>query len=75
MSKMFGRKLKVLRAERELSHRELARISGLSNTTICYLEAGMQEPTARTLKKLACGLEVPLEELVEAANSSNAVLN
>ena len=59
----FGRLLRRLRRERELTQGELARRVGLSHGAIGSYEAGHCHPTPQRLPELARALEVSEEEL------------
>ena len=59
------RKLRTERAKAGLTLRELSQRTGLSITTISMIERGEQRPRATMLKRLADGLSVPVEALVE----------
>ncbi len=65
MPQVNGEKLKTLREEKFLSHRELAKNAGVSPTTVLNLEAGnVAEAQRRTIRKLAQALGVDPAELV-----------
>ena len=66
MPNVDGDKLRTMREDRFLSHRELAKIAGVSPTTVLNLETN-PETTAqrRTVRKLAEALGVHPAELVE----------
>lgn len=68
------------RKEHKISQRELARRSGLSNAQISILEFGVNKRTGRkpvpdiiTLKKLADGMGIPLQSLLDQIGSSEFV--
>ena len=61
----IGGRLKQLRDERYLSHRELARLAGVSPTTVLSIEKNETEPQRRTIRKLAAALGVKPYELVD----------
>ena len=68
------------RAEHKISQRELARRSGLSNAQISILEYGVNKQTGRkpvpdiiTMKKLADGMGMPLQDLFEMIGDSEFV--
>ncbi len=61
----LGRKLRLLRAERELSLRSAAHLCGVTKETLSALERGVREPHDPTLAKIAKGYGVPVEELLE----------
>lgn len=66
MPQIDGEQLRALREKQFLSHRELAKIAGVSPTTVLNLEAGkVSEAQRRTIRKLAAALEVDPAELVE----------
>ena len=66
MPNVDGDKLRTMREDRFLSHRELAKLAGVSPTTVLNLETN-PETTAqrRTVRKLAGALGVKPAELVE----------
>lgn len=59
----FGKKLKALREEREMSARALSRKTGLAYSHVLYLESDVKAPGDETLKKLAKALGVTVTEL------------
>ena len=61
----FARRLKRLRAERQMSQADVAKRSGVSREYIARLEVGQQDPTLGTMQKLAKALKVTVGELVE----------
>jgi len=61
----IGSQLKQLRDERFLSHRELARLAGVSPTTVLSIEKNETEPQRRTIRKLASALGVEPSKLIE----------
>jgi len=60
----FGANLARLRRERNLSLNELAERSGMHRTHISYLINGERLARLDTLIKLACGLEVSIDDLL-----------
>jgi len=58
-------RLRVLRAERGLTVRQVAEISGVAKETISQVERGERHPYDRTLAKLAHAYGVPVEDLLE----------
>ncbi len=65
MPRVDGEKLAELRERRFLSHRELAKLAGVSPQTVLNLEHGETEAQRRTVRKLAAALEVDPAELVK----------
>ena len=55
-----GQRLRILRDERGISMRALARRSGLSANALSMIERGLTSPSVSTLNKLAVALEVPI---------------
>ncbi len=58
-------KLRVLREERGLTHKEAAELAKVSQWTLIRLESGERAPYMPTVTKIARAYGVPLEELVE----------
>ncbi len=66
MPQIDGEKLRALREDKFLSHRELAKIAGVSPTTVLNLETNPETAAQRrTVRKLAEALGVAPSELVE----------
>jgi len=71
MPHVDGEKLRRLREERFLSHRELANLAGVSPTTVINLETNEEiSPQRRTIRKLARALEVDPHELTRRAGDA-----
>lgn len=70
---MFGTKLKQLRTERNMRQELVAKAAGISTRTYMDYENGKNEPKLSTAKKIAEALEVPLSELLEEDNDSDAL--
>jgi DNA-binding XRE family transcriptional regulator len=58
-------KLRVLREERGLTHKEAAELADVSPWTLLCLESGKRAPYMPTVTKIARVYGVPFEELVE----------
>ena len=58
-------KLRVLREERALTHKEAAELANVSHLTLIDLESGKRDPYMPTVTKIARAYGVPVEELVE----------
>ena len=56
-------RLRVARAERDLSQSELARSAGVSRQTISSIETGQYCPSALLAFRLAHVFDVPVDEL------------
>jgi DNA-binding XRE family transcriptional regulator len=57
-------KLRVLREQRGLTHKEAAKLANVSHWTLIYLESGRRDPYMPTVTKIARAYGVPLEKLV-----------
>ena len=65
MQGSLAHKLRILRAERGLTLREAASLTGVAKETISDIERGLRRPHDPTLAKIAKGYGVPIEELIE----------
>ncbi|MEN6326043.1 MAG: XRE family transcriptional regulator [Syntrophomonas sp.] len=77
MNNELGKFLKRIRAEKDLSLRELSARTGLSHSYLNNLENGADprtgkpvSPTLPTLDKLAKGLDVPIDNIICIASSN-----
>lgn len=60
----FGRRLRRLRQERDLSQEQLAHIAQLDRTYVSSCEAGRRNATIKTITRLAEALQVDPAALV-----------
>ena len=69
--------VKAKRRELNLSLREVARLSGISPSTLSRLERGIAPalPDAETLEKIAQWMGVPVDELIAAPSPGQPPLN
>jgi transcriptional regulator with XRE-family HTH domain len=65
MQRSLPHKIRLLRAERGLTLREAASLTGVAKETISDIERGLRHPHDPTLAKIAKGYGVPIEELIE----------
>ncbi len=70
----IGKRLRELRQERNLSMRELARMSGLSANALSTIERSKSSPSVSTLYKLAEALEVPITAFFRTETSQKDVV-
>jgi DNA-binding XRE family transcriptional regulator len=56
-------KLRVLREQRGLTHKEAAQLANVSHWTVMYLESGKRPPYMPTVTKIARAYGVSVEEL------------
>lgn len=60
----LGQFIREQRQLAQLSLREMARLTSVSNAYLSQLERGLHEPSLRVLHAVADALDVPVEELV-----------
>lgn len=61
----FSEKLKKIREDRNISQKELAEMTDLTQSAISQFETGTSNPNKRTLKILANALNVTYDELLD----------
>ena len=61
------------RKELGLSHARLANLAGVHRTAISHIESGKRNPTLLTCLKLAEALNTSLAELLQVAESREAI--
>jgi transcriptional regulator with XRE-family HTH domain len=66
--KVVGTNLRRLRTDQSLSLSDLSRSSGVAKATLSALESGRGNPTLETLSALAAALEIPMGDLITAAD-------
>ncbi len=64
MNDEFSTNLQKLRAEKDLSQAELAKMLGVKRSTVCNYENGYREPQFKTLILLADLLGCSIDELL-----------
>ncbi len=62
---MFGKKLKELRLEKNLSQKRLGEFLGVCNQTVSFWESGAREPNLDDLVEIARFFGVTADELLE----------
>src|SRR6478735_12560603 len=72
MARRVAEVLKKLRADRRLSLDDLAARSGVSRAALSQIEGARTNPTLAVLWKIAAGLEIPFQDLIEAPVEGNA---
>ena len=61
----YGTRIKSRREQRKLTQEELAKQAGITYSTLIKIESGANDnPTIKTMKKIADALDVSLDELV-----------
>jgi len=61
--KKLGQRIRQLRREKDLTQERLAELTHLDLTTITAIEAGRQNPTVKTLAKIAKVLKASIDIL------------
>jgi len=62
---MISENIKKYRKKKGLSQDKLAKLADVTHTTLVKLESGANDnPTIKTLRKIASALEISLDELV-----------
>ncbi len=65
MQDTLARKLRVLRAERGLTLRDVERLTSVDKDTLSKIERGVRHPQDVTLARIAKGYGIPFEQLLE----------
>ena len=61
---MLLEEIRHSRKEKGITQEQLAKISGLSRSSIINFETGRRDPRVKDLKKIARALDVPVEQLL-----------
>lgn len=61
----IGENIKRVRKEKKMTQKDLGEIVGISNTYLSDIEIGRTNPSIKTLKRIAKGLEVSYVELLK----------
>ena len=64
----LGERIKELREKRKLSQEDLAKVTGLSQSTISQVEREEKDPSLSTLQKIAQGLNIHIAVLFASDN-------
>lgn len=70
----LGSRLKELREDKQLSLRDVSRLSGVSRSMLSKIELGKSSPTATTLGKIGEGLGISISQLVGGAAPRNVIV-
>lgn len=73
--KNINEKLKKLRIEKNLSHEQLAKRTGLNRSTISRIESGHRNPTVETAQKISRALDFNLGTLILEETISHRTSN
>jgi XRE family aerobic/anaerobic benzoate catabolism transcriptional regulator len=70
----IGRQVRLSRAKRGMTRRQLAHASGASERYLAQIESGQGNPSVIILKSVADALDVPVIELLPRANGRTAAM-
>jgi XRE family aerobic/anaerobic benzoate catabolism transcriptional regulator len=70
----IGRLVRLARAKRGLTRRQLAHESGASERYLAQIEGGQGNPSVLILKSIADALDVPIIELIPRSNGRSAAM-
>lgn len=59
----YGKAIKLIRVERELTQDELAKKTEIATISLCLIKTGKRTPSLNMLEKIANGLETNIEYL------------
>jgi len=66
---MLSENIKIFRNQKGLSQDKLAKLADVTLTTLVKLESGANDnPTIKTLKKIADALEISIDDLIGRRN-------
>jgi XRE family transcriptional regulator, aerobic/anaerobic benzoate catabolism transcriptional regulator len=69
-----GRQVRLARAKRGMTRRQLAQHSGASERYLAQIESGLGNPSVIILKAIADALDVPIIELMPRPNGASAAM-
>jgi len=71
---MLSKNIKRFRKKKRLSQDKLAKLADVTLTTLVKIESGANDnPTIKTLKKIADALEVTVDDLLENNNEKRTL--
>lgn len=68
ITQQFGNRVKILRNQKNLSQEKFALHIDMDRTYLASVESGKRNISLENIKKIADGLQVPLEELFKGIN-------
>lgn len=70
---MLAQTIKELRKKHKISQEELAKQAGITYSTLIKIESGVNDnPTIKTMKKIADALDVSLDKLTGRISKTNS---
>lgn len=70
-----GKRIKILRIERGMLQKDLAKKVEVSNNYISLLEGDKRNPSYETLGKIAAALDITISRLVDMESDKNEILS
>ena len=70
----LGRQVRLGRAKRGITRKQLAKDSGISERYLAQIEGGQGNPSVIVLKSIAAAIDVPIVELLPRMNARNGAL-
>lgn len=64
ISKTFGKNLKMIRIEKQMSQGDIARTLGVHRSYISGLEGGVRNPTLTNIERIARALDIDIGRLL-----------
>ena len=64
-TEMIGNRLKAIRAQKNLTLDDVAKLTDVSKAMLGQIERGQSTPTITTLSKISTGLKIPLTSLLK----------
>lgn len=64
IAKTFGKNLKMIRGEKQMSQGDIARALGVHRSYISGLERGVRNPTLTNIERIARALNVDIRKLL-----------
>ncbi len=74
-TEMIGNRLKAIRAQKNLTLEEVAKLTDVSKPMLGQIERGQSAPTITTLSKISTGLKVPLSSFLREEAPEYVVAN
>ncbi|HPJ01606.1 MAG TPA: XRE family transcriptional regulator [Candidatus Limiplasma sp.] len=74
-TEMIGNRLKAIRAQKNLTLDEVAKLTDVSKPMLGQIERGQSAPTITTLSKISTGLKVPLSSFLREEAPEYVVAN
>jgi transcriptional regulator with XRE-family HTH domain len=70
----FGRLLRHIRRQRDMTQEEFAELTGISVDFLSLIERGINAPSFETIDQVALRLNIPVRDLFDFSQEASAVL-